>query len=300
MGITVPDEYLDRYRGVPHHWLYQQLMAGEPDHTDRVSDTWSSAGQMLVAAGAQLTADLAALAPFWGGEPGAEFQRRLGLVAAFANDLAAQAVAVHTGLSLMSGMLAIAQREARTAPPEEAAEWDNNGLLGPALGRLLPALQRERLHERLTGLVAQLAVDYALAERQTWNGPRPDPSLGLPGSDMPESPPSTVESDPGPPGGAPARCSIAAAAPVSTMGGAGAVPASAEPTHLIAATAGSGSGAAAGSSMPMAPLGMGGGGAAGTESGEESRRPHGSGSWSAGEHLPWQDDDDAPPPILGA
>src|SRR5262245_61535014 len=116
------DEYYERYKKVEHSQLYRELTAGSPPSVDALADSWHTTAQTIQATAADLRADLANLKASWSGQTSDEFQYRLGLVAAFAEMVAAEAMNMYSGLSAMSGALTSAQANGRPAPVA-AADW---------------------------------------------------------------------------------------------------------------------------------------------------------------------------------
>lgn len=174
------DEYLERYKKVEHSQLYRELTQGSPPLVDALADVWHTTSQTIQATAADLRADLAALQNSWSGQTSDEFQYRIGLVATFAETVAAEAMNMYTGLSAMSGALTTAQANGRPAPVV-AAEWAHDAVLGPLLGHTVTAADVTQSQDDLATVVSQLAISYGLAENTQWSAPRPDPSPDLPG-----------------------------------------------------------------------------------------------------------------------
>jgi hypothetical protein len=172
------DDYLERYRQVEHAELFRQLNAGAPARVDAVTDAWRTVEDTMTVLATSLRRDLSALSPAWSGSGSREYQHRLGLIAALGERLAEAAQSARTGLSLMSAQLAQAQQQAEP-DPGAPTEWALDGVLGPSLGRTVTAAQRASAHEQLARQVAQLALGYALAERQHW------PTLDQSPADLP-------------------------------------------------------------------------------------------------------------------
>jgi len=174
------DEYYGRYQKVEHGQLYRELTAGSPPNVDTLADTWNTTAQTIQATAADLRADIATLQNSWAGQTSDQFQYRLGLVAAFADTLATEALNMYTGLSAMSGALTTAQTKGRPAPVT-AVDWQHDPALGTVLGHAVTPADATQSQQDLAAVVANLAVSYGVAENTQWAAPRPDPSPDLPG-----------------------------------------------------------------------------------------------------------------------
>jgi hypothetical protein len=174
------DEYLERYKKVEHSQLYRELTAGSPPGVDALADAWHTTAQTIQATAADLRADLATLQASWSGQTSDEFQYRIGLVATFAETVAAEALNMYTGLSAMSGALTSAQANGRPAPVA-AVDWTHDAVLAQVLGHSVTQADATQAQDDLATVVAQLAISYGLADNTQWQAPRPDPSPDLPG-----------------------------------------------------------------------------------------------------------------------
>jgi len=323
MGSTVVDELYERYRRLSHAELYRQLRAGSPTQLDEMATGWRRAEDALRALTATLRQDLTALQASWTGAGSQEYQHRLRLVASWAEALLAEAVEIRAGLSLMSNLLADAQRRAE---PDQAdpGEWTFDGLLGPALGHTATATEQAWSHERLARLVAELAAGYALADHQTWPAALPDVPLGLPGAEVaglivagtqlagavaehiaPAGPASAALPHLISPPVAPVASPAAPVTAASMLAGTGSVLAAAS-GHLVGGNAPHRAAAESAPAAASAPIpsmmgtGMVGGAPPPTTVPGYHRPFDDATSWSAGEHPLWVDDnDDAPPAVLG-
>ena len=161
------DEYLERYGRLTHDELHRQLLAGSPAGVDAVADAWHTVEDNVGLLAANLRSGLTTLLASWSGVGSEEYQRRLGLIATLADGLAQEALAVRTGLGLMSAHLAEAQSRAE---PDAGgpAEWAFDGVLGPALGRTLTTAQRSAAQQRMAQVVAGAALAYRLADHRHW------------------------------------------------------------------------------------------------------------------------------------
>jgi hypothetical protein len=182
MGLPVVDEIYERYRRLSHADLYRQLRAGSPTEVEALAAVWRRTEDALRALATALRTDLDALSRTWIGTGSNEYQRRLGLVATWTGALIDEAVAIRTGLSLMSGMLADAQSRAEPDSGTATDELTADGVLGPALGHVGTATERARAHERLARLVAELAAGYAVVDHRTWPATPPAAPADLPGT----------------------------------------------------------------------------------------------------------------------
>jgi hypothetical protein len=323
MGRTVVDELYERYRQLSHAELYRQLGAGSPAQVEALTTVWRRVEEALQALTAGLGQDLLTLQQSWTGVGSQEYQYRLGLAVTWAEALRTEAAAIRTGLSLMAGMLADAQRRAEP-DPDDGGEWAFDGLLGPALGHSVPAAEKARAHERLARLVAELAAGYGIVDHRTWPAALPDVPVDLPGEGVPGVPVAgsvgaviqragedvglVDDSVPAAPPPAAPPLSSSAVPGASMLAGAGSGLAAAHTGHLVdhasyrgttEATAGSAAGQA-----PVAPM-MGGGapGAAVSPAGTVGgyHRPfEDDTSWLTGEQSLWVEASDEPPPsVLG-
>ena len=180
MTPAMADELYERYRRLSHTELYRQLAAGSPTEVTRLAASWRAVENAMSSFAAALRRDLAALRPHWEGTGGQEYQYRVGLIATVAEQLAEEATAIRTGLTLMATTLADAQRRAEP-DHSDTPEWTVTGVLGPELGHAVSAAERTRAQETLARLVADLAADYALTRHQNWRA-LPAVPVDLPGA----------------------------------------------------------------------------------------------------------------------
>lgn len=200
------DEYVQRYQPVSHEQLYQGVQAGNAEQVDTLAAAWSSMKDTVDGLGRALRKDLDALERSWAGDAGDEFQRRVGLVVQYSTSLASGMGSVHEGLSLMSGPLRSAQKQAES--PEETDDHDKTvsgaakgALFGPA-GALIGGIaghqqdqeEKEKAHRRMVKVVAELAASYDLSTFDRWSPP-PPPPVDTPGGVG--DPSSTPRSGPG-------------------------------------------------------------------------------------------------------
>jgi uncharacterized protein YukE len=323
------DEYFQRYVAVEHAQLYRELMAGAPAQVDSLVDTWHTAAETLRATAANLRTDLATLRDSWAGESSNAFQSRAALVAAWAEELADEAVAMQTGMSAMSAALTHAQGHGGPAPDRTTA-WDHDGVLGPLLGHTVTEAELVQSQEQLARVVAELAVAYEMTDHSQWSTPWPAASPDLPGTAVASDVALGADPAPAPTGtelagtvgsaasalapshlivpSAPATTvsaplPVAAVANVNTLQGAGTSLASAGNAGLHTDQAGVSADPGSATSATLPPPVMGGGGfapASGSDPGVISRPMYDETSWSGGEDDAWrQGTDTAPPPVLG-
>src|SRR5512138_3809733 len=98
---VVPDELYARYQHYSHSELYAMLMSGSPGQVNDLASIWKSMESTITGLADGLRADLDRLLSGWDSAAGREFDRRVGLVAAYAGLLGAEYTAIHNGLSAM-------------------------------------------------------------------------------------------------------------------------------------------------------------------------------------------------------
>lgn len=322
------DEYYERYRRQTHEELFRQLMAGLPAQADTVAASWRKAENAIESLAVGLRADLERLASRWSGTGSREYQYRLGLVVAYAGKLAEEAAAMRTGLAVMSGSLAEAQRRAapdQPEPPVDAAATAFGGLT--ALGRTLPEEERAKARERVAVIVARLAAEYAVADHRSWPASMPVEPPGMPAGvgtidpvlakTEPTAPPTREDGatelagdgvfGPAPAGASAAVTGLSPASPpppVSSLVGAGPVLGGGT-RHVVAQGAHGGGQSTATGAPPMGgmPPPMAGGVIGGRSSDgyaiTDPRVADGSTAWSGDDKADRSRDLDAPPAILG-
>jgi len=199
MAPPMPDEFYQRYEHYTHPELYSMVMAGLPDQVDGLLAVWASIETTLSGLAATLRADLDRLLANWDSPAGREFDRRVGLVATYAQALAEEYGAIHNGLTAMSSALTDARScaEAPDLAAENASEARAYGmaagaLLGPlgtliggviggSLGRERDEAEQENARQRMIRLVCALATDYRVTDFGTWPQQVPLPQADLPG-----------------------------------------------------------------------------------------------------------------------
>jgi hypothetical protein len=217
----MPDEFYQRYEHFTHPQLYSMVMAGLPDQVDGLLAVWTSIETTMSGLAATLRADLGRLLASWDSPAGREFDRRVGMVADYAQALADEYGAIHTGLTAMSSALADARScaEAPDLASENASESRAHGmaagaLLGPlgtliggviggSLGRERDEAEQENARQRMIRLVCALATDYRVTDFGTWPQQVPLPPADLPGyrpgTAMGEAPPAVQQRNVAPP-----------------------------------------------------------------------------------------------------
>ncbi|PZF93430.1 WXG100 family type VII secretion target, partial [Micromonospora deserti] len=168
-------EYIQRYQHVSHQQLYDGVMAGKPSQVDGVAADWTSLKGILDDLRRDLSGDLDKLANTWTGAAGQEFQRRLTLIAEYADTLGQGMADVSRGLTLMADQLRTAQQQAES--PAETDDHDKAvsgavkgavfGVPGIVVGGLLGHQQdkaeQEKAHQRMVKVVADLAAGYEVS-----------------------------------------------------------------------------------------------------------------------------------------
>ena len=199
MAPPMPDEFYQQYEQFSHPDLYNMVMAGVPAQVDSLLAVWTSIETTLSGLSATLRTDLDRLLAGWDSPAGREFERRVGLVVSYAQALADEYGAIHTGLTAMSSSLtdARASAEAPDVSTNAATESRTRGLLagsllgplgtliggviGGSLGRERDEAEQENARQRMVRLVCALATDYRVTDFGTWPQQVPVPTTDLPG-----------------------------------------------------------------------------------------------------------------------
>ena len=193
----MPDDILARYEHLSHRELYTMLMRGSTDQIDSLVATWKTMETTVSALAASLRADLDRLRLGWDSPAGREFDRRVGLIAEFAQTLAEEFCAIHTGLSVMSGALADAKTKAEhpDQPPHPDPQLQNlhgvgtllhllgnvvEGVIGSQLGHELDPAEKEKARNRMVQVVCTLAAEYRVVDYGTWPPRVPPPPVDTP------------------------------------------------------------------------------------------------------------------------
>ncbi|HEX5594634.1 MAG TPA: WXG100 family type VII secretion target [Micromonosporaceae bacterium] len=237
------DDLQQRYAHLSHAQLYNQLMAGDPEQVENLASKWSSLETTIDGLARSLESDLDKLKAGWSSAAGVEFSRRLGLIRAFANDLAGEFGSMRRGLSLMATPLRKAQQQAEH--PDETDDHDKTikgavtggiiagpagALVGGYLGHRKDQEEQEKAHRRMVQLVAGVAVEYGMSDHSTWptqvKAPPPDLPGTIEGSTSPSAGPQVSQSSAAPgtgTGTGGGRTASAASTPTFGTGGPGQV-----------------------------------------------------------------------------
>jgi uncharacterized protein YukE len=199
----MPDEYYERYKHLTHQELYAKLHAGVPGQVDGLATAWKSIQDTANELAAALRRDLDRLQPRWDSAAGREFQRRMELIAGYAQSLAGDFDSMRSGLTTMSGALTEALRKAES--PDKTDDLDKTisgaakgaaigavlgpagsvvgGVVGGALGHNKDEEEQEKARERMVVLVSWLAAEYGVTDHGTWPAVVSPPPVGLPEGD---------------------------------------------------------------------------------------------------------------------
>ncbi|MEV1146862.1 WXG100 family type VII secretion target, partial [Micromonospora sp. NPDC049799] len=199
-------DYTHKYQGVSHQALYDGVMAGEPGQIDGVAAQWTALKGIVDDLGHQLDADLGKLANTWTGMAGQEFQARLSHIVTYADSLGTGMSYVGRGLTMMAEDLRTARGQAES--PAETDDHDRalsgaakgavfgvpGAVVGAVLGHQQDEAEREKAHQRMVKVVANLAAGYDFSAYDHLVPP-PPPDPETPGGVG--SPSSTPRGGPG-------------------------------------------------------------------------------------------------------
>jgi hypothetical protein len=193
----MPDEFYERYRQSSHEELFGMLGAGSPQQVEELLTGWRSLETTVSALSASLRSDLDRLKETWDGLAGREFDSRVGLIAGYAQTMAAEYGAMHIGLLAMAS--ALAQALGQAEPPDATDTTSGAASTGMTVGSVLGPLgsavggviggymghtkdehAKEAAKERMVLLTAGLAAEYRVAEYHVWPATVPVPPPNMP------------------------------------------------------------------------------------------------------------------------
>jgi uncharacterized protein YukE len=199
----MPSEpYLSRYQGLSHQQLYDLLKAGRNNQVSDLSGRWSQMRDISTHLGATLHAELTALGRTWTGEASTEYQRRLSAVVEFSSWVSREFTQIESATGVMASQLQEAQKSAEApsatdgndhmvqqatsniakfsafgAPISVAA-----GIVGAIDGHNQDEQARQRAHQQMVNLVADLAGEYDRNAAVSFTTDLPAPPAALPGA----------------------------------------------------------------------------------------------------------------------
>ena len=194
------NEYYAKYEHLSHQELYDMLMAGRPGQVDSSAAGWIRLQDRANSLASALTSDLRRLAGSWSSASGQEYQRRVGLIGEFSNQLGEDFGVMREQLSGLSGDLSRAQGKAENPANihpnnmlKDAAVGAGAGsFLGPAgtlIGGAIGAVhghdadeaEKEKARQRMIQVVADLASSYSFVADSRWSTEPDQPPADLPG-----------------------------------------------------------------------------------------------------------------------
>ncbi len=191
-------DLIAKYDSYSHEQLYGFLNSGNPEQIDALAGEWKKILQGCHDVHQNLTGELTKLGGSWASGSGHEFQRRMGLVAAFADDLASNMANFHTTLTGLSGTLREAQK--KNEHPEATDDHDATvndafngaalagpvgGVVGAYMGHNKDKAEKKAAKNRVVQLIAGLSGDYQGAAA-TWVVPT-EALSEMPGEDVHDS-----------------------------------------------------------------------------------------------------------------
>ncbi len=192
------EDLFAKYDSYSHEQLYGWLKSGNPDQIDTLAGEWKKILQGCHELSQNLTAELTVLGELWSSGSGHEFQRRMGLVSTFANDLAGNMDNFHTTLTGLSGTLREAQR--KNESPDATDNHDAvvhdafngaalagpvGGVVGAFMGHDKDKAEKKAAKNRVVQLIAGLSGEYQGAAG-TWHQPE-ESDRDMPGDDVRDS-----------------------------------------------------------------------------------------------------------------
>jgi hypothetical protein len=196
------DPYLSRYQGMSHQQLYDLLMSGQHNQVSTLSERWSRMHGLADSLSTTLQAELSALGKTWSGEASVEYQRRLSSIVLFTNMVSDEYHQIATTTGVMGSHLS--EATSRAESPQQFEGNDNmfgeaasnaakfsflgppgtvvGGIVGAIDGHNLDEQERQRAHQRMVNLVADLAAEYEQNANTGLTTDLPAPPAGLPGA----------------------------------------------------------------------------------------------------------------------
>jgi uncharacterized protein YukE len=194
------EPYLSRYQGKSHQDLFNLLHAGQNGQVLGLSTRWTRMRESAQELTSTLQQDLSKLTNSWTGEASLEFHRRVTSIVQFTSWVADEFDQIANATGIMGTQLENAKH--RAEPPHEgndhmlqdaasnAATFSMFGPVGSAAAGILGAVQghqqdeeeRQRAHQRMVNLVADLAADYDRNAEVSFSTDLPNPPPELPGS----------------------------------------------------------------------------------------------------------------------
>jgi hypothetical protein len=194
------DEYHARYAHLSHQDLYRMLKAGDPGRIDSMAAGWTVLQERADSLASALAADLQRLSRNWSSASGQEYQRRVGLAGQFSTQLGEDFGIMRDELAALGSDLRQAQAKA-----EDPAHTTNHmatdaatgamvgsfagpvgvfvaGTIGAIHGHAADEEEKEKAHQRMIQLVADLAASYDMVRTGRWSVDPVAPPTDLPGS----------------------------------------------------------------------------------------------------------------------
>ena len=207
----MPSEpYLSRYQSMSHEQLYNLLNAGRYAQVQGLSTRWSRMRETAQELTSTLQQDLSALGNTWTGEASVEFHRRITSIVQFTSWVADEFDQIANATWIMGDQLEDAKIQSE--PPHQGNDHmvqqatsnaSKLAVFGPAVsafGGVIGAVQghqqdeeeRQRAHQRMVNVVADLAADYDRNAAVSFSTDLPSPPAELPGGIESTVPPSAL------------------------------------------------------------------------------------------------------------
>jgi hypothetical protein len=185
-----------------HQDLYNLLHQGDQGQVKNLSVGWRKMREKCEELTSTLQADLLALRNTWTGDASAEFQRRIDSIVQFSSWVGGEFGQIETATSIMGDQLQSTKNRAESPAAFEgndhmvsqaasnAATFAPLGPVGSAFAGLVGLVQgheqdeeaRQRAHQRMVNLVADLAAEYDSNAAASLGTDLPAPPAELPGS----------------------------------------------------------------------------------------------------------------------